>query len=136
MFNAIKYSKELEDAGFSRDQAEATINAFYNFMDNNFATKSDIEKSLFLTTSELREDMSKMRFDLRGEISMLRTELKQEVSELRTEFQDLKSDFQIIRSEFQDLKSQVLNLEYRMTIKFGFMQAASVAILAAVIKLT
>ena len=40
MFNAIKYSKELEEAGFSRSQAEATINAFYKFMDNIFATKS------------------------------------------------------------------------------------------------
>jgi hypothetical protein len=114
MFNAIKYSKELEEAGFSRNQAEATINAFYKFMDNNFATKSDIDKGLLLTRTELREDMSKLRFELRGEMAALRDNLCGETSDLRKSFE---------------------TFEYRMTIKFGVMQAASVAILAALIKL-
>ena len=42
MFNALKYTKDLEAAGFSRKQAEATIEVFFKFMEHNFATKEDI----------------------------------------------------------------------------------------------
>lgn len=42
MFNAIKYTKDLESAGFSREQAEATFNMLYGFSENNLATKQDV----------------------------------------------------------------------------------------------
>ncbi|MEQ1721752.1 MAG: coiled-coil domain-containing protein [Pseudobdellovibrio sp.] len=106
MFNALAYSKELEQAGFSRDQAEATINVFFKFMDYNFATKSDL---------------SDAKSDLKADIAELRTELKTEITELRTDFTKLRFEFS--------------SLENRMTIKFGLMQAATIGILAAVIKL-
>lgn len=41
MFNALKYTKDLESAGFSREQAEATLNMLYGFVENNLATKQD-----------------------------------------------------------------------------------------------
>ena len=72
MFNALKYSKELEDAGFSRAQAEAAINVFFRFMEHGFATKKDLE--VFATKADLFEvrdavhkievEMSEMRHGL------------------------------------------------------------------------
>jgi hypothetical protein len=99
MFNALAYSKELEQAGFSRDQAEATINVFFKFMDYNFATKSDLSDS--------------------------KSEIKSEIAELRTE----------LKTEIAEIHFKLGSLENRMTIKFGLMQAATIGILAAVIKL-
>jgi hypothetical protein len=110
MFNALAYSKELEQAGFSRDQAEATINVFFKFMDYNFATKSDLSDS---------------KSEIKSEIAKLRTELNTEIAELRTE----------LKSEIAEIQYKLGSLENRMTIKFGLMQAATIGILAAVIKL-
>lgn len=42
MFNAIKYTKDLENAGFSRKQAEATLDMLYDFVESNLATKQDV----------------------------------------------------------------------------------------------
>jgi predicted nuclease with TOPRIM domain len=95
LFNVLAYSKELEEAGFSRNQAEATINVIFKFMDHNFATKSDLSNA--------------------------KNELKAEIAELRNDFTKLRFEFS--------------SLENRMMIKFGLMQAATIGILAAVIKL-
>lgn len=121
MFNALAYSKELEQAGFSRDQAEATINVFFKFMDYNFATKSDLSDA----KSELKSDISELRTELKTDITNLRTELKTEITELRTE----------LKADIADIRFQFISLENRMTIKFGLMQAATIGILAAIIKL-
>jgi hypothetical protein len=121
MFNALAYSKKLEQAGFSRDQAEATINVFFQFMDYNFATKSDLSDA----KSEIKSEMVNLRTELKTEISELRTELKSEIAELRTE----------LKTEIAEINFKLDSLENRMTIKFGLMQAATIGILAAVIKL-
>lgn len=128
MFNAIKYSKELEEAGFSREQAEATINVFYNFMDYNFATKSDhIEGN-----NSLRSDIQKAKQELRTELAQLREELRKEIQVLRQEVIDIRLDLALFKKE---VATKFENLENRMTIKFGVMQAATIAILATLIKL-
>jgi hypothetical protein len=143
MFNALAYSKKLEQAGFSRDQAEATINVFFQFMDYNFATKSDLSDA----KSEIKSEMVNLRTELKTEISELRTELKSEVAELRTELKsevaelrtELKSEVAELRTELKteiaEINFKLDSLENRMTIKFGLMQAATIGILAAVIKL-
>lgn len=70
VFNSLNYAKRLEQAGFTREQAEAQANIMTEIVDEKIATKQD-----------LRE------------------------------------------------------LEYRLTIRFGSMLAASVALLAALITL-
>lgn len=42
MFNAIRYTQELEKAGFTRQQAEATVNMVHQFAEHNLATREDI----------------------------------------------------------------------------------------------
>lgn len=106
MFNALAYSKELEEAGFSRDQAEAAINVFFKFMDYNFATKSDFNEA---------------NYDMKTSMNLMRTE----INELRTE----------LKTEISDVRYLIGALENKMTIKFGLMQAATIGILAAIIKL-
>ena len=70
VFNSLNYAKRLEQAGFTREQAEAQANIMTEIVDEKIATKQD-----------LRE------------------------------------------------------LEYRLTIRFGSMLAAAVALLAALITL-
>jgi hypothetical protein len=42
MFNTLKYAKMMEEAGFSRDQAETSIKILVEIMEDKLATKHDI----------------------------------------------------------------------------------------------
>jgi len=64
-----------------------------------------------------------------------RHDLKALELSLKTEIQALRSDMQVIRSDMQVIRSDMQILEYRMTLKLGAMMAASVTLVAAVIKL-
>lgn len=43
MIDTLKYSKKLEAAGFSRQQAEVQIEMMNDFTQNSFATKQDLK---------------------------------------------------------------------------------------------
>jgi hypothetical protein len=43
MFNALKYTQEMERAGFTREQAEVSMKVLIDVMNENFATKSDLK---------------------------------------------------------------------------------------------
>lgn len=44
VFNTLKYAKHLEDAGFTRQQAEAQANIISEVMDEKMATKQDLRE--------------------------------------------------------------------------------------------
>ena len=44
MFNALKYTKILEESGFNRDQSEILVGMFMQMMEFNMVCKSDFER--------------------------------------------------------------------------------------------
>lgn len=44
MFNALKYTQELEGVGFTREQAEKSVKILMEIMQENLATKQDIKE--------------------------------------------------------------------------------------------
>ena len=60
MFNAIKYTQELEKAGFTRKQADASLNLLIEAMTENFATKADLKELEFATKANFKELELKM----------------------------------------------------------------------------
>lgn len=44
MFNALKYSKSLEESGFAREQAEILVRMFMQMIEFNMVSKSDFDK--------------------------------------------------------------------------------------------
>jgi hypothetical protein len=44
MFNALVYTQQLEKAGFTREQAETSLNVLIEIMTEQFATKSDLKE--------------------------------------------------------------------------------------------
>jgi hypothetical protein len=53
MFNALKYTEELEKAGFTREQAEVSMKLLVETMNENFATKADFKELKWDTSSPL-----------------------------------------------------------------------------------
>ncbi len=43
MFNSLKYARMLEGGGFSREQAETSVNILVEIMEDKLATKQDIQ---------------------------------------------------------------------------------------------
>ena len=44
VFNSLNYAKRLEDAGFTRQQAEAQANILSEIVDEKIATKQDLRE--------------------------------------------------------------------------------------------
>ena len=60
MFNALKYTQELEKAGFTREQAEVSMKLLIDIMNENFATKSDLKELEFRLESKLHGTESRL----------------------------------------------------------------------------
>jgi hypothetical protein len=94
MFNSLKYAKKLEEAGFSREQAEVQMQILSDIVEGNLATKGDLDGHVK---------------DLRQEIHDARQQLGQEIHEVDTKIDKLSEKFD----------DKLLHLEHRMTIKMG-----------------
>lgn len=66
MINALKYTEDLEKAGFSPEQARVSVNAWMDLMNNNFATKSDLKEYQFMTRADLKDFEMKLSAGLAG----------------------------------------------------------------------
>jgi hypothetical protein len=71
MFNAIKYTQELERAGFTREQAEVSVKLLIDSMNENLATKSDFSA----LKQELDMKIESTKLELRSEIRELEYKL-------------------------------------------------------------
>lgn len=110
MFNALDYTKKLEEVGVPREQAEAHVQMVIQILEGDMATKADIQ----IAKTDLKSDIIAVRNELQVEMQLLRTELKSDIAAVRNDMQ---------------------TLEYRLTIKLGAFLAISVASIAAILKL-
>ncbi len=70
MFNALRYTKQLEQVGLTREQAETHIQIMTEVMESNLATKFDIR--------DTKSDIN----DLKNEISKFESQFAQFESKL------------------------------------------------------
>ncbi len=131
MINAIVYVEELEKNGFSKGQASSAVKIWMKLMNQNFATKDDLNIGLLATRSELKEEIGAVRSELKEEIGAVRSELKEEIGALRLEFKsELRNEIGALRSEFKAdihrldnnivvLGSKIDNIEQGLTIKLS-----------------
>lgn len=106
MFNALKYTQELEKAGFTREQAEVSMKLLIDIMNENFATKSDLKELELRLGSKIQ--------GVESNIHSL---------ELKTE------------SGFRETELKFKELEYKLTIKLGTMMTLAVGVTATLVKL-
>ena len=60
MFNTLKYVKIMEESGFSRTQAETSVNVLAEVMETQLATRQDM--------IDLRRDINDLRNAIRAEM--------------------------------------------------------------------
>lgn len=114
MVNALKYTKELEKAGFTHEQAETSVQVLFEVMDDNFATKADIKALELTTKADFNALELAMKADLKAEVRTLEHKM------------DLR---------FAEVDVKLHDLENRLTIRLGMMLAASVTLTVALQRL-
>lgn len=80
MFNAFKFTKQLEEVGFSREQAEIQVQVITEIIEDDLATKQDLkilESNLRGDSTGMRGELQQVESNLRGEIKSVRGELQQ-----------------------------------------------------------
>ena len=149
MRKAIVYSKRLEAAGLTRAQVEAHIEILEEIVEDEMATKADIQSLKSEMTNQLQSlrsdmtnqisgmatkaDLQDLRSEMMGQIHLFRSEMVTK-TEFKTEIQDVRTDIQDIRAEVQDIKSLIAQQELKMTVKVGAMLAATIGLLVALLK--
>jgi len=118
MINAFRIVEKLEKAGFTNEEAKASVEGWIELMDQNFATKADFKEYYFTMKEDLHSqkyalisDINEVRTELKNDIQELRTEVKAEIQELRTE---VKAEIQELRdetkAEFKRIDHSIINL--------------------------
>ena len=154
MFNALKYTEELEKAGFTREQAEASVKLVVETMNENFATKSDLKELGWLLQSEMKtfanhfeSEMKTLANNFDAKIHALDSKIDSKIHALDSKIDSkiqvldtkIDSKFQAldtkIDSKVQSLESNIKEMEYKLTIKLGTLMALSIGITATLVKL-
>ncbi len=94
LFDTLKLSRRLEQAGFTRDQAVGAAEALSEAISGDLATKADI--------AELRAEIVALGSELRAEIATLGAELR---TEFRTEIASVRTDIASVRTEIATLRT-------------------------------
>jgi hypothetical protein len=117
--STLRYTQRLEEAGFNRRQAEEIVTIQQDAMNDNFATKNDLERMQLATKAELQA----VRAEMASEFQAVRAEMASEFQAVRAE---MASEFKLVRLEFN---AALQALEHRMIIKLGAMQVVGVGII-------
>jgi hypothetical protein len=125
MFNAIKYTEELKKAGFSPDQADISMKVLIDVMNENFATKSDIQEM----RQELKSDIHALNLKIDSAVERLDQKIDSTAQRL-----DSKIDSKI-DSLAQKMESGFREMEYKMTLKLGTISTIAIGVTATVLKL-
>ena len=92
MLNAMKFYDKLEQAGFSKEQADIVVSVMVDLMNENLASKHDLDKQGYMLRTELREEATKLRSEMKEEFANVRSEMKEEFANVRSEMKDLRHD--------------------------------------------
>ena len=115
--NVFGYAERLEKSGFTKSQAEASLQILVEVMNQEFATKEDIRM--------LSKELEQSNFALRSEIGVLRSDLHSEIGMLRKE---LHSEVALIRSDMDKLGD-------KLTIRLGGMMLAGFSLMFAMLQI-
>lgn len=110
LFDTLKLSRRLEQAGFTHDQAVGAAEALSDAISGDLATKADI--------AELRAEIATLGAELRAEIATLGAELRTEIASVRTEFASVRTDLSSglasvrteLRTEIASVRSEIAAL--------------------------
>ena len=120
-FDTHKYVKRLTAAGMPENQAEVIADEQRSLIEDQLATKRDIEELRAVT----KRDIEELKAATKRDIKELEAATKQDIAATRRDIKELEITIR------RDMKE----MEQKLTIRFGVMMAASVAVISALVKI-
>ncbi len=114
-FDTAAAVEQLIEAGIPREHAAAQVRLLADTINDNFATKADIERlelKLDTRTAELRSEIA----DVRTEVANLETGLTGKIAELRTEIADVRTEVANLGTR---LTGKIAELDTKLTGKIA-----------------
>ncbi len=155
-FDTHKAVKQLKDAGFNDDQAEAVTTLFWDTraLDlENLATKDDVQalrREMEAHVTQLRSEMeahtAQLRSEMEANTAQLRTEMEANTAQLRTEMEanttQLRSEMEAnttqLRSEMEthnaQLRTEIAAVKSDLIRWIVPLMVGQVAVIAALVK--
>ena len=96
MFDKLAAVRRLEQAEFSRPQAEAMTDVFHDAVHGAVATKADVD--------EVRVEVRELKASTTAEFTTVRSESKAEFAAVRAE---MKNEFTAVRAEIAGVRSEL-----------------------------
>ena len=137
-FDTAAAVEQLIEAGIPREHAAAQVRLLADTINDNFATKADIERlelKLDTRTAELRSEIADIRAAVHTDVAELRTE----VADVRTEVANLETR---LTGKIADLDNKLtgkiaeLDVRLQNTLKWtAGMQVGTILAIVAAIKL-
>jgi hypothetical protein len=146
-FDTHDYVKQLTAAGVPEPQAEVHARALANLVNDQIATKRDLEELRIALKHDLDElriatqhDIEGLRIATQHDIEGLRIAFKHDIEELRIAFKhDLEEQEMRLGHEMEKhrlgTQRDLKDLELRLTIRIGVIVAAAVGVIAGIVKL-
>jgi hypothetical protein len=131
-FDTLKFANTLKNAGVDIRQAEAQAQALSEALGSGIdrlATKNDLE----LLRSAVRADMNNLQVATKADMASLRADFDSLRMETKADSASLKADIECFKVSTD---KKFVDLELRMTLKFGAMLAVAVSVLIAVLKVS
>lgn len=137
MFNALKYTKDLEENGFAREQAEILVSLFMQMIEFNMVTKNEFEQlksemghgfenfENMITRSEFEQLKTEMHrgfeiIDQRFESMVTRSEFDRLKSEMHRGFEIINQRFESIDKRFESMVTRSEFNQFKSEMRHGF----------------
>ncbi len=124
-FDTLALARKLEAAGFTAVQAQGAPTALSEALNEAIATKRDVSDA----EMSLRRDLAESRASLKQDLAESSASLKRDLAEVEARLTE-----RMARLE-SSTRADLRDLETRLIIKLGAMVAASVVLVAALVKL-
>ena len=116
-FDTHKYVKRLTAAGMPENQAEVIADEQRSLIEDQLATKRDIEELRAATKRDIKE---------------LEAATKQDIAATRRDIKELEVRIKTLETT---IRRDMKEMEQKLIIRFGVMMAASVAVISALVKI-
>ncbi len=120
-FDPLRYAKQLEKAGFTREQAEVQAETFFSIVNENLVTKRDLkelENKIALELENVRRDIKELENKTALEIENVRRDIKELENKMTLEIENVRRDIKELES---NTKIQMEVLRRDLKLWFGSM---------------
>jgi len=90
-FDPLRYAKQLEEAGFTRAQAEVQAETFFGIVNENLVTKRDLKELENQLIQTIKESESKTALELEN----IRRDIKELESNTKIQMEVLRRDLKL-----------------------------------------